>query len=80
MNQTPEIPEAGGPNLHRALGNLPAHEPDPTTWPRIEAQLAADEELIRVVPTLPKHEPDELVWDAIAARLDKVAPAVVPLF
>ena len=78
MNQTPETPEAGGPNLQRALGNLPAHEPDPATWSRIEAQLAADEELARVVPTLPMHEPDEVLWDAIAARLDEAAPTAAP--
>jgi hypothetical protein len=74
MNQTPETPEAGGHNLQRALGNLPTHEPDPATWSRIEALLAAEKELTRVVPTLPEHEPDEFLWDAIAARLDAAAP------
>lgn len=75
MSPTPELPEAGGQNLQRALQNLPKYEPDPATWPQIEAQLAADAALKRVVPVLPAHEPDELLWDAIAARLEENAPA-----
>lgn len=79
MSQTPELPEAGGLFLRRALQNLPTHEPDSATWTRIEAQLAADEALARVVPRLPEHEPDELLWDNIAVRLDEAAPAAAPL-
>lgn len=74
MSQTPETPEPGAANLRRALNNLPAHEPDPTTWARVEAQLAAEVVLARALPTLPAHEPDEGLWATIAARLE-AAPA-----
>jgi hypothetical protein len=76
MSQTPDLPETDGPNLRRALTNLPAHEPNEATWARIEAQLAADAALGRVLPALPLHEPDEELWGNIVAGLD--APAVVP--
>ena len=72
MSPNPETPEPGGPNLRRALTNRPAHEPDPATWSRIEAQLAADAALTRAIPALPAHEPDEDLWAAVAARLDVV--------
>lgn len=78
MSQTPETPETGEPNLRRALHNLPAHEPDPATWSRIEAHLAADTALRGAVPALPAHEPDEDVWAAVAARLDAAEPALEP--
>jgi len=71
MNQTPEAPEAGWPNLRRAIDSLPTHEPDPATWSLIEAQLTADAAVTRAVLALPQQEPDELLWDAIAARLDE---------
>lgn len=70
MSSTPETPEAGGANLRRAIGQLPPHEPDPATWPRVAAQLAADEALARALPALPPHEPDDALWASIAARLD----------
>ena len=75
--------EAGAPHLQRALGQLPAHEPDPATWPRIAAQLDADAALAHAIPTLPAHEPDDALWLAIAARLDapaeaEAAPAATP--
>ena len=76
MSQIPEAPEAGWPNLRRAIDSLPTHEPDPATWPLIEAQLTADAAVTRAIPALPQQEPDELLWDAIAARLDE-QPAVV---
>ena len=85
MSQTPETPEPGGPNLRRALNNLPAHEPDPTTWSRIEAQLAVDAALARAIPALPTHEPDDDLWANVAARLDAAeapaaaVPAVAPV-
>lgn len=75
MSQTPELPEAGGHNLQRALNSLPTHEPDPATWSRIEGQLAADKALTGLVSALPTHEPDDILWDAIAASLDENAPA-----
>lgn len=75
MSQTPELPEAGGLNLQRALNDLPTYEPDAATWSRIETQLAADAALTRGVAALPEHEPDELLRDTIAARLDEKAPA-----
>ena len=70
--------EAGASNLRRAIGQLPAHEPDPATWPHIVAQLDTDAALTRAVPTLPAHEPDDALWLAIAARLDAPAEAVAP--
>ena len=80
MSQPPETPEAGGAHLRRAIQQLPAHEPDPATWPRVAAQLAA-EALARAIPALPPHEPDDALWAAIAARLDAgetTQPAAVP--
>lgn len=82
MNSTPETPEAGGANLRRAIGQLPPHEPDPATWPRVAAQLAADEALARALPALPPHEPDDALWATIAARLDaggQLRPAAEPV-
>jgi len=80
MSQTSETPELDGANLRRALATLPTHEPDPTTWARLDAQLTADVALARALPTLPAHEPDEELWAAITARLDDVAatPVVSP--
>ncbi|TPG62953.1 hypothetical protein [Hymenobacter nivis] len=72
MTQPPDTPEDGRPHLRRALDDLPVRAPDPATWPRIAAQLAADEALARAVPALPTHEPDAALWDAIAARLHVV--------
>ncbi|MGI4887211.1 MAG: hypothetical protein ACRYFR_19825 [Janthinobacterium lividum] len=69
MSQPPETPEDGHLPLRRALAALPAHAPDPATWPRIEAQLTADEALARAVPMLPRHAPDAALWEAIATRL-----------
>ena len=74
MSQLPELPEAGWENLRRAIRHLPAHEPDPVTWPRLETHLAADDALQPVVPLLPQHEPDDSAWDFIAARLGESAP------
>ena len=74
MSQLPELPEAGWENLRRAIQHLPAHEPDPATWPRLETHLAAADALQPVVPLLPQHEPDDSAWDFIAARLDEAAP------
>lgn len=71
--------EAGAPHLQRALGQLPAHEPDPATWARIAAQLDADAALARAVPDLPTHEPDDALWLAIAARLDAPAEVAEPM-
>lgn len=73
---TPDTPERGELNLRRAVNSLPAHEPDPATWPRLAAQLAADEALARAIPALPAHEPADDLWASIAARLD--APAAAP--
>lgn len=71
MNPTPpDMPESGTPNLRRAVAALPTHEPDLATWPRLAAQLAADEALARVIPTLPAHEPADDLWTTLAARLD----------
>lgn len=81
MSQTPETPEVGGANLRRAIQHLPPHEPDPATWPRVAARLAAAEALARLVPALPPHEPDDDLWTRIAARLDAgelPAPAPMP--
>lgn len=75
MSQTPET---GGPNLRRALNNLPTHEPEPATWSRIEAQLAADVALACAVPTLPMHEPDNDLWATVAARLDAADAVPAP--
>ena len=80
MNLNPETPEAGEPNLRRAIEHLPPHEPDPASWPRVAAQLAADEALARAIPALPPHEPDDDLWGAIAARLDAAErPAPAPI-
>jgi len=76
MSQTPDLPETDGPNLRRALANLPAYEPSEATWTRIEAQLAADAALGRTILELPLHMPDEELWGNIVAELD--APSVVP--
>ena len=70
---TPDMPESGTNNLRRAVATLPPHEPDAATWPRLAAQLAADEALARVIPALPAHEPADDLWASIATRLD--APA-----
>jgi hypothetical protein len=78
MSQTSETPEPGGDNLRRALATLPAHEPDPDTWGRLAAQLAADVALARALPALPTHTPDEELWATIAARLDTTAAAPGP--
>ena len=79
MSQSPETPEPGGPNLRRALNNLPAHEPAPATWSRIEARLAVDAALARVIPALPTHEPDDALWANVAARLDGADATAVPV-
>jgi hypothetical protein len=79
MSQTSETPEPGGDNLRRALATLPAHEPDPDTWVRLAAQLAADAALARALPSLPTHAPDEELWATIAARLDTAAPGPAPI-
>ena len=81
MSQTPELPEAGGANLRRAIQHLPPHEPDPATWPRVAARLAADEALAHAMPALPAHEPDDALWARITARLDAAElpqPAAAP--
>ncbi|SFQ76470.1 hypothetical protein [Hymenobacter arizonensis] len=78
MSQTPEMPEKGGRNLRRALNNLPAHEPEPATWARIEAQLAVDVALAQAIPALPTYEPDDDLWANVAARLDAAAATEVP--
>lgn len=70
MNPTPDAPDSGAPNLRRAVVALPTHEPDPASWPRVAAQLAADETLAQLVPTLPTHEPADDLWASIAAQLD----------
>ncbi|GAB3635257.1 hypothetical protein GCM10027422_08470 [Hymenobacter arcticus] len=75
MNPTPDAPDRGAPNLRRAVATLPTHEPAPATWPRVAAQLAADEALARIIPDLPAHEPADDLWASIAARLD--APGVM---
>jgi hypothetical protein len=79
MSPTPEPPETGGPNLLRALANLPAHEPDDATWAHIENQLAADTALGRAIPALPTHEPDEALWTTLVARLDAADVATTPM-
>ena len=79
--------EAGAQHLQRAIGQLPAHEPAPATWPHIAAQMDADAGLARAVSTLPAHTPADVLWQAIAARLDAnetlttaaVSPESVPL-
>lgn len=76
MSTIPEQPEAGRPNLRRALDTLPQHEPDSAAWTAIEVRLATDEALARAVPALPQHEPDDALWGQIAARLDQAAPAL----
>jgi hypothetical protein len=78
MSPNPELPEAGGPNLRRAIESLPPHEPDPAAWSRIEAQLAADSALAQAIPALPAHEPDDDLWAAVAARLDAAKPVAAP--
>jgi hypothetical protein len=75
MNPTPDAPDSGAPNLRRAVATLPTHEPDPATWSRVAAQLAADAALAKAIPSLPTHEPADDLWASIAARLD--APADV---
>ncbi|TGE07625.1 hypothetical protein [Hymenobacter fodinae] len=79
MKETPEEgPELGRPHLHKAIANLPSHEPDEHTWTQIEQQLNLTTLLGQAPPELPEHEPDELVWDGIMARLDQPEPAAVP--
>jgi hypothetical protein len=67
---TPDMPESGTPNLRRAVAALLPHEPDAATWPRLAAQLAADEALARAIPALPAHEPADDLWASITACLD----------
>ena len=77
MNPTPELPaENGRAHLRRAVTELPAHAPDPATWSRITAQLAADQAIARALPALPTHEPAADLWAAIAARLDASSESV----
>lgn len=78
MSQTPDTPETGREHLRRALHHLPTHEPEATAWPRILAQLTADEAVARALPHLPTHEPDAALWNAITARLD--TPEETPVF
>ena len=71
MNPTPELPaENGRAHLRRAVAALPAHAPDPATWPRIAGQLAAAQAIAAALPYLPTHAPAADTWAAIAARLD----------
>lgn len=76
MSQTPDTSETGRQHLRRALHQLPSHEPEAATWPRILQQLTADDAVARAVQHLPTHEPDDTLWHAIAAQLD--APALAP--
>jgi len=80
MSDFPEPPEAGHEHLRRAVASLPPHEPDDAIWPRIAAQLQAEEAITQALPTLPAHEPDAELWSAIVNRLDEAespAAAVV---
>ncbi|OUJ73408.1 hypothetical protein [Hymenobacter crusticola] len=78
MSDLLEPTEAGHDNLRRAVASLPNHEPDPATWPRIAAQLTAEQAIAQAVPQLPEHEPADELWSAILGRLDAGAtPTVV---
>jgi len=70
MSDSTEPLEPGHDNLRRALASLPAHEPDPATWPRITAQLTAEHAMAQAIQKLPEHEPAEELWDTILGRLD----------
>ena len=70
MSHSPESSEPGHDNLRRAAANLPAHEPDATTWPRIVAQLATEQVIASAVQRLPEHEPADELWDNILGRLE----------
>ena len=76
MNPTPDAPDRGAPNLRRAVAALPTHEPAPTTWPRVAAQLAADQALGHAIGALPTPEPAPDLWASIEARL--AAPVAAP--
>ena len=77
MNPTPELPaENGHAHLRRAVAALPAHAPDPATWPRIAAQLAAEQAIAAALPHLPTHAPAPAAWATIAARLDASSESV----
>jgi hypothetical protein len=54
--------------------NLPEHDPRPDLWPRLAAELAADEQLARLVAGLPQHEPRADLWNALEIRLDEAKP------
>ena len=77
MNPTPELPaENGRAHLRRAVAALPAHAPDPATWPRIAGQLAAEQAIAAALPYLPTHAPAPDAWASIAARLDASSESV----
>ena len=77
MNPTPELPaENGRAHLRRAVAALPAHAPDPATWPRVAGQLAAERAIAAALPYLPTHAPAPDAWASIAARLDASSESV----
>lgn len=78
MSQPSDSTEAGRLHLHRALGQLPAHQPNEELWPRIAQQLAAEEAVARALPHLPTHQPDEDLWNRIVGQLDQPAPLTAP--
>ncbi|NML66526.1 hypothetical protein HHL22_15060 [Hymenobacter sp. RP-2-7] len=66
-------PDAGAPHLRRAVGELPTHEPDASTWDAIAARLTGEQALARALPQLPTYEPAPDTWEHLAARLDQLA-------
>jgi hypothetical protein len=75
---TPDL-EGGQQHLARAISDLPTHEPDPSGWDALAAQLAGEQAIAQAVPHLPSHEPADDTWLHLADRLDQLA-APVPLW
>jgi hypothetical protein len=75
-----EGPEFGHIHLHKAIADLPTHEPGEHTWAHIVQQLDFATALDNARQELPEHEPNEMVWDCIMVRLDQEEPtASVPV-
>ncbi|MEZ0538216.1 hypothetical protein [Fibrella arboris] len=57
--------------MNDLLALLPAYEPRPDLWDRIEADLDSDERLAIVVAELPDFDPDKDLWNRIEAAIDR---------
>lgn len=79
MSAHPTPDAEGRQHLARAIGQLPTHEPDPSGWDALAAQLAGEQAIAAALPHLPTHEPAADTWQHLASRLDQAA-APAPLW